>query len=187
MAATKSFRDLDAWRVSMDLTVLAYARAKQLPATELFELSAQMRRAAVSVPSNVAEGQATGRNGRYLYHVRIALGSLGELATQVEVAKRLKLVSPEATMEVEQQLERVGRLLHGLARSIRYTQAITATAWLTLLVALAFGQRLLPALGEVRLVGRCHDVFALAFAALDLVLTWIHVDVLAHLTSLVAR
>jgi four helix bundle protein len=63
----------------MSLAVVVYGVAKQLPATERFELAAQMRRAAVSVPSNVAEGQATGPGGRYRHHVRIALGSWAEL------------------------------------------------------------------------------------------------------------
>ena len=62
----QSFRDLDAWKVAMDLTVLSYAIAKRLPPSERFELSAQIRRAAVSVPSNVAEGQSCGKTGRYI-------------------------------------------------------------------------------------------------------------------------
>ena len=74
MAAIVSYRDLEAWKAAMNLLLAAYAVARQLPQTERFELSAQMRRAAVSVPSNIAEGQATGPGGRYRHHVRIALG-----------------------------------------------------------------------------------------------------------------
>ena len=85
-----SFRDLDAWKAAMDLVVSAYLVAGRLPATERFELAAQMRRAAVSIPSNIAEGHASGPGGRYRHHVRIALGSLAELDTQLELAVRLR-------------------------------------------------------------------------------------------------
>ena len=120
MAEIRSFRDLDAWRASMSLAVVAYGVAKQLPATERFELAAQMRRAAVSVPSNVAEGQATGPGGRYRHHVSIALGSWAELVTHVELVKALRLLAPELLSEFEAQLDRTGQLLHGLNRSLRY-------------------------------------------------------------------
>lgn len=63
MAVIRSFRDLDAWRVAMDLVVLVYSQAGRLPSTERFELSAQMRRAAVSVPSNAVGGQTTALSG----------------------------------------------------------------------------------------------------------------------------
>lgn len=89
MAQILSFRDLDAWKAAMNLVLAAYDAAHQLPPTERFELSAQIRRAAVSIPSNVAEGQASGPGARYRHHVRIALGSLAELETQIEIASRL--------------------------------------------------------------------------------------------------
>ncbi len=115
----QSFRDLDTWKVSMNLTVLAYALAKRLPATERFELAAQIRRAAVSIPANVAEGQGCGRDGRYIFHVRIALGSLGELVTHFELTRRLQFLAEADLTEVEEQLARTGQLLHGLLRSLQ--------------------------------------------------------------------
>jgi len=78
----------------MKLALDAYSVAKQLPPSERFELSSQIRRAAVSVPSNVAEGQASGFGRRCRYHVRIALGSWAELATHLELVRALKLVGP---------------------------------------------------------------------------------------------
>ena len=119
MAAIRSFRDLDAWQASMTLARAAYRVARQLPATERFELSSQMRRAAVSVPANVAEGRASGPGRRYRYHVRIALGSWAELVTHVELVKSLRLLGPEFVSDLEAQLERTGQLLHGLDRSLR--------------------------------------------------------------------
>ena len=70
----RSFRDLHAWQAAMELTLFSYSLAKRLPLTERFELSAQVRRSAVSVPSNIAEGQSYGADGRYLHHIRIAQG-----------------------------------------------------------------------------------------------------------------
>jgi four helix bundle protein len=113
-----SFRDLDAWKAAIELVLAAYDVAHQLPTTERFELAAQMRRAAVSIPSNIAEGQATGPGGRYRHHVRIALGSLAELETQLELALRLKWISAEAHNNLAGHVARTGKLLHGLSRSL---------------------------------------------------------------------
>jgi four helix bundle protein len=84
----RTFRDLDAWKVELDVAERVYAFADTLPKNERFEMAGQMRRAALSVPSNVAEGHATGARGRYQYHVRISLGSVAELLTCLELALR---------------------------------------------------------------------------------------------------
>ena len=113
----KSYRDLDAWQVVMSLTELTYSAVKSLPPTERFELNPQMRRASVSVPSNIAEGQASGADGLYIRHLRIACGSLGELSTQVEIARRLSLLPQTQTTHLEEHIARTGQVLHGLLRS----------------------------------------------------------------------
>ena len=113
----QSFRDLDAWKVAMDLTVVAYNAAKLLPKTERYELSSQVRRAAVSIPSNIAEGQNSGADGRYIHHLRIALGSVGELATDIELAVRLGFVSAATGDAVQKQVARTGQVVFGLLRS----------------------------------------------------------------------
>ena len=113
----KSYRDLDAWQLSMDLSVFVYKAVTGLPDSERFGLSSQMRRAGVSVPSNVAEGQACGEDGRYIHHLRTALGSLGELATQFEIARRLGMLSSPIDETAQEQLTRTGQVLHGLLRS----------------------------------------------------------------------
>lgn len=115
----RSFRDLHAWNAGMDLVLTTYALAARLPSAERFELGAQLRRAAVSVPSNVAEGHGGGARQRYLNHVRIALGSLAELDTQLELARRLGYLTPNNLVPAERQLARTGQLLHGLARSLQ--------------------------------------------------------------------
>jgi four helix bundle protein len=113
----KSYRDLDAWQVAMSLTELIYSAVKSLPPAERFELNPQMRRASVSVPSNIAEGQASGADGLYIRHLRIACGSLGELSTQVEIARRLSLLPQTQVGDLEERLTRTGQVLHGLLRS----------------------------------------------------------------------
>lgn len=122
MSTIVSYRDLEAWKSAMELLLAAYAVARQLPPVERFGLASQMRRAAVSIPSNIAEGQASGPGGRYRHHVRIALGSLAELDTQLEAVRRLAYLSEDARRVVAQQMDQTGRLLHGLERSLRRRQ-----------------------------------------------------------------
>lgn len=85
-------------------------------------MSAQIRRAAVSIPSNIAEGHSTGMDGLLRHHLRIALGSVGELETHMELAVRLGLLRAEDVQPVVEQLSRTGQLLNGLMRSLRTTR-----------------------------------------------------------------
>lgn len=137
----RSFRDLDAWRVGTELAVLVYRLAARLPPEERYELNAQMRRAAVSIPSNVAEGQACGEDGRYIHHLRlrVAIGSLGELATQLELARRLHLLPEPDLGPVEACVARSGQLLHGLLRSrlLKRRRALAGASALLAALALA--------------------------------------------------
>jgi four helix bundle protein len=104
----------------MDLVVSTYALTAKLPPDERFGLSAQMRRAAISIPSNVAEGHAFRTTPRaYRRYVRIALGSFAELETHVELAMRLQLATEESLKAMREKLKRTGQLLHGLLRSLR--------------------------------------------------------------------
>jgi four helix bundle protein len=113
-----SFRDLDAWAAGMELAVAIYNVAKLLPSSERFEMSAQLRRAAVSVPSNVAEGHEHRNSPKtYAKHVRIALGSLAELETDLEIAIRVQLLSSQSIEDAKRSCARTGQLLNGLLRS----------------------------------------------------------------------
>jgi four helix bundle protein len=116
----RTFRDLDTWQSGMDLAVAIYAVAAALPSNERFELSNQMRRAAVSVPSNVAEGYAHRQTPKtYARHVRISLGSVAELDTALDLAVRVGLLRRTQISTAMEHLIRSGQLLHGLLRSIR--------------------------------------------------------------------
>ncbi len=101
----KSFRDLRVWQSAENLCVDIYGQTAQFPKQEIFGLTSQMRRAAVSVPSNIAEGfgRRTPREKEQFYHH--SLGSLLELDTQIELALRLKFVDPSAYEALRSQLE----------------------------------------------------------------------------------
>jgi four helix bundle protein len=144
----QSFRDLHAWQSATELTLLAYAVAKRYPPSERFELSTQVRRSAVSIPSNIAEGQSCAEDGRYLHHVRIAQGSLRELETEIEIGKRLGFMDDRDCHDVEQMLSRTGQLLHGLARSVQRRRLQRAGKRLSLLALSAILPLLLLALAQ---------------------------------------
>ena len=133
MTAVLSFRDLEAWQAAMDLVLGIYELCRRFPADERYELVRQMRRAAVSVPSNIAEGHANGPGLRYRNHVRIALGSLGELTTQLEIALRVGYVNREAAAEVAAEVTRTRQLLHGLRRSLNRQLLVQVLAFVAVM------------------------------------------------------
>jgi four helix bundle protein len=118
-----SYRDLVVWRRSMDLAEQTYQLVSQFPADERYGLSSQLRRAAISIPSNIAEGAGSGTDGRYVYHLRMARGSEHELQTQLELALRLKYAGQEEVAELLDSASQVGRMLNGLIRSIEEREA----------------------------------------------------------------
>jgi four helix bundle protein len=116
MAGLKSHRDLDAWKVGMTVVEQTYSVSRLFPSEERYRLTAQMRKAAVSIPSNVAEGFARGAAKACLYFVRIALGSNAELDTQLEVARRLRFVTEAAARDLQESIDRERQILHGMRR-----------------------------------------------------------------------
>jgi four helix bundle protein len=131
MPATASFRDLEVWQESMTLVEEIYAISRSFPRDELFGLTAQLRKAAVSIPSNIGEGARRKRRKVTLNHYDIALGSQGEVDVQLEVAKRLGYCSASDYTRLQQRVERVGRMLNGLITSVQ-----PQGAWTWCLVAL---------------------------------------------------
>ena len=114
-----SYRDLQVWQASVDLSVECYKATKAFPQFERFGLASQIQRAAVSIPANLAEGQARFSTREFLRYVSIAYGSLAELETHVEVAKRLGYLASEQDKCLTAQMRRVGQLLNGLSRALR--------------------------------------------------------------------
>jgi four helix bundle protein len=112
-----TYRDLLVWQKSMALVEGLYAVTEQMPRSEVFGLTSQIRRAAVSIPSNIAEGKALG-GGNYSRHIKIALGSEAELQTQIELARRLKMLSEPDANDLSQRTSEVGRMLVGLLKTL---------------------------------------------------------------------
>jgi len=121
------YRDLLVWQRAMDLVIEAYGLAKRFPGEERYALAQQLRRAAVSVPSNIAEGHGRKHLGDYVRHVSIARGSLMEMETQLSIAGRMGYISNEEEERVITQASEVGRMLSGLLRALtkRYRSAST--------------------------------------------------------------
>jgi four helix bundle protein len=118
MHLVKIYRDLDTWQAAMALVEMIYGVTHALPRHELFGLTAQLRRAAVSIPSNIAEGACRRTTGAYVNHVSIALGSHAEVETCLEIAIRLGYLQRAETTNVASSIERTGQLLNGLLRSL---------------------------------------------------------------------
>ena len=112
----KSFRELNVWSRSIELTTLIYALTNEFPKTEIYGLSAQMRRAAVSIASNIAEGSARNTRKDFKQFVAIARGSNCELQTQLVIASRLGFSGPEKINEAEVISHEVGQMLSGLSK-----------------------------------------------------------------------
>ena len=114
----QSFRDLDVWKLAMDYVVSIYTLTEGFPGDERFGLTAQLRRAAVAIPSNISEGHPQGTRA-YLRHVVIAMGSVAECETQLEIARRLKYAT-EAELSTPVAIGNpLRRMLFGLRRSLR--------------------------------------------------------------------
>ena len=114
----ESYRDLRVWQMGMDLTVDLYRKTQPFPSEEKFGLTSQIRRAASSIPANIAEGHARGRK-EYLQFLKIASGSLTELETHLMIAQRVGYL-PETTLnELLTTTEILGKMLNKLRSSLR--------------------------------------------------------------------
>jgi four helix bundle protein len=114
-----SFRSLKVWRLSMTLVEEIYSVSSKFPRYEQFGLTSQIRRASVSIPSNIAEGKRRKRQLVYLNHLDIALGSQGEVEVQLEIAKRVGFLVPHDYDRIQSMVEEVGRMLNGLITAVQ--------------------------------------------------------------------
>ena len=119
MASNSSFRDLEVWQESMRLVEDVYRLTRRFPADERFGLTSQVRRAAVSIPSNIGEGGRRKRRKAHLNHLDIALGSQAEVDVQLEIARRLAYVTDVEHRQIGDRVGRVGRMLNGLIESLQ--------------------------------------------------------------------
>jgi four helix bundle protein len=117
-----SYRDLIAWQKAMELVDLIYRATRAFPAEELYGLTNQLRRSAVSVPCNMAEGRGRRSIKEFLRFLSIACGSLHEVETQVLVAERQAYVSQEGARDLLKRTDEVSRLISGLANALGRNQ-----------------------------------------------------------------
>lgn len=116
---SKTYRDLELWQTAMDVVVECYQAVRLFPRHEMFGLSGQLRRAVVSVPANITEGHGRQHRPEFIQHLHIALGSLAEVETHVQIAQRLGYLEPTHAEKLLQRTGEVGRLLNGMLRYLR--------------------------------------------------------------------
>jgi four helix bundle protein len=121
MPYDSSFRSLKVWQRSMTLVEEIYSVTSSFPRHEQFGLTSQIRRASVSIPSNIAEGKRRKRQLAYLNHLDVALGSQGEVEVQLEIAKRVGFLASHDYDRLQAIVEEVGRMLNGLIVSVQPT------------------------------------------------------------------
>ena len=110
----QNYRDLIVWQKAMDLAEEIHRLSKTFPREELYGLTSQIRRAAVSVPSNIAEGHARQSTAEFRNFLSISLGSLAEVDTQQLLAQRFEYLTPEQATKATQLMEEIAKMLHSL-------------------------------------------------------------------------
>jgi four helix bundle protein len=123
-AQIKSHRDLIVWQKAMDLVEGVYRATASFPKEEIYALTSQIRRAVVSVPANIAEGQGRCLAAEYLYFLANARGSLLELDPHLEIAVRLRYFTNDTYQTLKTQLDEVTKILNGLMRSVERSSSI---------------------------------------------------------------
>lgn len=118
MGKIQTYRDLDIWNAGIKLVKEIYKLAEKFPKEEMYGLSAQMRRSAVSIPSNVAEGFRRYHNREYRQFLYITLGSCAELETQITIAKELKYIQEEQEAVLLEKLDHICRMTSNLIKKL---------------------------------------------------------------------
>jgi len=115
----RGFRGLKVWQLAMEIATEIYRLTASFPKHELYGLSSQLQRAAVSVPSNIAEGNKRESTKEYLHHISIAFGSLAEIETQLLLADKLEYANSQQIERLLILSDELGKMLSGLRRSLR--------------------------------------------------------------------
>jgi four helix bundle protein len=114
----RSFRDLNIWQKGIDLVKDVYKETQKFPREEIYGLMNQIRRAAISIPSNIAEGHIRQHRTEFKQFLSIALGSLAELETQIVISKELNYISDEAFQSLIDQMTSIGKMIRGLIKKL---------------------------------------------------------------------
>jgi four helix bundle protein len=113
-----NYKDLILWRKAMDLAVVVHQSCTTFPPSETHGLVSQLRRAAISIPSNIAEGYARKSKKEYVYFLHVARGSIAELETQLLLAQRVGYLPENAVTDLQSRIEEVGRILHAVVAGL---------------------------------------------------------------------
>ncbi|MGN6354091.1 MAG: four helix bundle protein [Parafilimonas sp.] len=116
----KPHKKLDAWKLSFEFVKEIYLVTEVFPSSEKFGLTSQLRRASVSIPTNIAEGAGRKSKKEFINFLSIALGSISEVDTLLLLSRDLKLIQPELTDELLIKLDVIGKLIFGLMKSLGY-------------------------------------------------------------------
>jgi four helix bundle protein len=116
---TRTHKDLEVWKRAVDFVVDIYAITRYFPKEELYGLTSQMRRCAVSIPSNISEGAARNHNNEFIQFLYIALGSAAEIETQIIISLKLKYINEETSTNLLSEINTISRMLQGLLKSLK--------------------------------------------------------------------
>ena len=116
---SRSYRDLNVWKLSIELVKDIYQITTKFPPAEIYELTNQMRRAAISIPSNIAEGQGRNSFKEFKQFIAIALGSLAELETQLIISHEIEYLNREDFSKLSASLDNIRKMLKALANSLK--------------------------------------------------------------------
>ena len=115
----QSYKDLVVWQKSIAIVIEVYSHTNKFPKEELYCLISQMRRCAISIPSNIAEGRGRGTKKDFSQFLRIALGSANELETQLEISKHLKYLGDEETSFLSFKIVEIKKMINALIKSLK--------------------------------------------------------------------
>jgi four helix bundle protein len=115
----KSYKDLDVWKNAIDFAKNIYFITQDFPNNEKYGLISQMRRAAVSIPSNIAEGHARSSTSEFMHFISICQGSIAELGTQLILSNELSIINDDIKEQLLSDLDKIGKMLRGLYKALK--------------------------------------------------------------------
>jgi len=119
MADHRPHRELEVWKKAIDFVIEVYTITSEFPKSEVYGLTSQLRRASVSIPSNLAEGAGRKGNKEFMQFLNIAQGSISELDTQLELAYRLEYINKQDYSNLINRLTEISKMLYGLAKTLK--------------------------------------------------------------------
>ena len=114
----ESYKELKVWQEGVKLVEEIYELTRSFPPKEQYSLTSQIQRAAVSIPTNIAEGWGRGKTGEYVQFLRIARGSLMELETQLIISQRLNYIDQNTLSQFEENIEKIGKMINALIKNL---------------------------------------------------------------------